>query len=209
MKLYNLYEKITLIASLLILSNLIGQDSIGTGLFNEDLISFLRENYKTNTTLGYNNARDTLYSVIDIQDGQVKGIYTNFSVNLPSDVDPSTYLYENGINCEHVWPQSMYNGTSPMKSDMHHLKPCKSNVNSSRGNKPFNEVPDSQDRRGCPLQEVQPVFPRCADRVFGRHCALVDCGRDLVSRWWARNPWLLIQAEQNDRRSKWRKWEVA
>jgi hypothetical protein len=31
-----------------------------------------------------------------------------------------------------------------MKSDMHHLRPCKSTVNSSRGNKPFNEINDYQ-----------------------------------------------------------------
>ncbi len=33
---------------------------------------------------------------------------------------------------------------SPMKSDMHHLRPCKTNVNSSRGNSPFGEVNTSQ-----------------------------------------------------------------
>ena len=31
---------------------------------------------------------------------------------------------------------------NPMKSDMHHLRPSKSNVNSSRGNKPYNEITD-------------------------------------------------------------------
>ena len=31
-----------------------------------------------------------------------------------------------------------------MKSDIHHLRPCKSNVNSSRGNKPYNESNDNQ-----------------------------------------------------------------
>ena len=30
----------------------------------------------------------------------------------------------------------------PQKSDMHHLFPCKSNVNSSRGNDPYAEIPD-------------------------------------------------------------------
>ena len=31
-----------------------------------------------------------------------------------------------------------------MKSDLHHLRPAKSNVNSSRGNKPYNEIADSE-----------------------------------------------------------------
>ena len=46
------------------------------------------------------------------------------------------------MNCEHLWPQSLYEGSSPMKSDMHALRPCKDNVNSSRGNKPYNEIND-------------------------------------------------------------------
>ena len=122
-----------------------GQDVIGDGLYEEELINFLRANYKTSTTLGYTAARDTMYLRIDRFDGQVKGIYTNYAVDLPdTGVDPSTHLYENGINCEHVWPRSMYEGEEPLKSDMHALRPCKDNVNSARNNKPFNEVVDAE-----------------------------------------------------------------
>jgi len=122
-----------------------GQDVIGEGLYEDELIDFLQENYKTSTTLGYTNARDTMYLNIDRIDGQVKGVYTNFAVDLPATgVDPSTHLYENGINCEHIWPRSMYDGEEPMKSDMHALRPCKDNVNSARGNKAFNEVVDTE-----------------------------------------------------------------
>ena len=122
-----------------------GQDFIGEGLYEDELIDFLQENYKTSTTLGYTNARDTLYLNIDRIDGQVKGVYTNYAVDLPATgVDPSTHLYENGINCEHVWPRSMYEGEEPLKSDMHALRPCKDNVNSARGNNPFNEVVDTE-----------------------------------------------------------------
>jgi hypothetical protein len=122
-----------------------GQDVIGGGLYEGELIEFLQVNYKTSTTLGYTDARDTLYLNIDRIDGQVKGIYTNYTVDLPNTgVDPSTHLYENGINCEHIWPQSLYEGGEPLKSDMHALRPCKDNVNSARGNKAFNDVLDSQ-----------------------------------------------------------------
>jgi hypothetical protein len=86
-----------------------------------------------------------MYLRIDQIDGQVKGVYTNYAVDLPATgVDPSTYLYENGINCEHVWPRSMYEGEEPLKSDMHALRPCKDNVNSARGNKPFSEIVDEE-----------------------------------------------------------------
>ena len=123
-----------------------GQDIIGEGLYEYELIDFLQENYKTSTTLGYTDARDVMYLEIDREDdGSVYGIYTNYSVFLPeSGVDPSTHLYENGINCEHIWPQSLYEGGEPLKSDMHALRPCKDNVNSARGNKAFNDVLDPQ-----------------------------------------------------------------
>ena len=124
----------------------LGQDIIGEGLYEVELINFLQENYKTSSTLGYTDARDVMYLEIDREDdGSVYGIYTNYSVFLPeSGVDPSTHLYENGINCEHIWPRSMYEGEEPTKSDMHALRPCKDNVNSARGYKPFSEVPDEQ-----------------------------------------------------------------
>jgi len=120
------------------------QDIIGEGLLGDDLIDYLIDNYKTSSVLSYNNARDVLYGEVDKENGQVKAVYTNYSVQLPNGVDPSTHLYENGIDCEHVWPQSMGASQSPMKSDMHHLRPCKTNVNSSRGNNPFGEVNTSQ-----------------------------------------------------------------
>jgi len=120
------------------------QDIIGEGLLGDDLIDFLIDNYKTSSVLSYNNARDVLYGEVDKINGEVKAVYTNYAVTLPGGVDPSTHLYENGIDCEHVWPQSMGASQSPMKSDMHHLRPCKTNVNSSRGNSPFGEVNTSQ-----------------------------------------------------------------
>ena len=122
------------------------QDVIAPNLHSNELLEFLNLNYKTNSVLSYGSARDVLYGDIESpsNNGDVNGIYTNHSVTLPSNVDPSSYLYENGLDCEHLWPQSMGAGQSPMKSDMHHLRPCKSNVNSSRGNKPFNEINDNE-----------------------------------------------------------------
>ena len=138
-----------------------GQDVIGEGLYEEALINFLRANYKTSTTLGYNNARDVMYLEIDREDdGSVYGIYTNYAVDLPeTGVDPSTHLYENGMNCEHIWPQSMYEGSDPMKSDMHHLRPSKENVNSSRGNKPFGDNPDPQTDTWFWMSQSQSSIP--------------------------------------------------
>jgi len=151
---------IRLLIFIILLHPLISRDVIGVGLYEEELIDFLREDYKTSTTIGYTDARDVLYLEIDRIDGQVKGVYTNYAVDLPeTGVDPSTHLYENGMNCEHIWPQSMYEGSDPMKSDMHHLRPSKENVNSSRGNKPFGDNPDSQTDTWFWMNQSQSSIP--------------------------------------------------
>lgn len=120
------------------------QDNIAEGMTGDALLDYLRSNYKTSSTLGYDHARDTLYLQIERSNGEVRGVYTHYTAPLPDGIDPSGYLYVNGINCEHIWPQSMGAGSEPQKSDMHHLRPCKDNVNSARGNKPFGEINDWQ-----------------------------------------------------------------
>lgn len=130
---------------LFIFQSLLFNQVIGEGLYLDDLLTYLKNNYTTSNVLSYNAARDVLYGDVEaeLNDGQVFCIYTNYSINLPNGVDPSSYLYDNGMDCEHLWPQSMGASSSPMKSDMHHLRPCRSNVNSSRGNKPYNEINDN------------------------------------------------------------------
>ena len=136
--------KIKKIIFILFFSVGFSQEIIGEGLQGQELIQYLINNYKTSNVLSYNGARDAMYGYIDNENGSVQCIYTEYTVdNVPSD-NPRAYLYDNGIDCEHLFPQSMYEGTSPMKSDIHHLRPCKSNVNSSRGNKPYNESNDNQ-----------------------------------------------------------------
>ena len=119
------------------------QTIIGEGLSGQELWDYVTDNYKTTTTLGYIACRDIMYSEIDIKEGnQLTGVYSGYSITLDLSQDPSSNAYEQGIDCEHTFPQSLYSGTEPMKSDMHHLFPTKSNVNSSRGNDPFEDIDD-------------------------------------------------------------------
>ena len=118
---------------------------IAPGLVEEGLWDYLTDNYKTTTTMGYDEARDVLYGEIDSQpDNQLSCIYTNYTITLDPDLDPSTNAFNQGINCEHTWPQSYGADQEPQRSDMHHLYPCKDNVNSSRSNSPFGEIPDDE-----------------------------------------------------------------
>ena len=140
-------------------SLLLGRDTIGAGLYENELIGYLRENYKTSSTLSYNDARDVMYGDYDNHNGVVYGVYTNFSVSDVPQNDPRPTVHDGGLNCEHIWPQSMYEGSDPMKSDLHHLRPSKDNVNTSRGNKPFGENPDSQTDTWFWMSQSQSSIP--------------------------------------------------
>lgn len=65
-------------------------------------------------------------------------------------VDEELYLesLENnqGFNCEHVVPQSWFGKRNPMKGDLHHLYSCTPNCNSFRGNIPYYEYPDWEEK---------------------------------------------------------------
>jgi len=121
------------------------QSIIGEGLTGTQLLEHIQDNYTPSSTMGYNIARDTMYAVIDLKEGnQLSGVYSGYTITLDLNQDPSSNAYSQGINCEHTFPQSMGAGDEPQKSDMHHLFPCRSNVNSSRGNDPFAEIPDDE-----------------------------------------------------------------
>jgi len=135
------------IITMIILSLLVWlkAEIIAGDLNGEILKQYLADNYKTTSTLGYDYARDIMYSQIDQQpDNLLECVYSGFTIELDPEMDPSTDAYYKGINCEHTWPQSYGAGDEPQKSDMHHLFPCKSNVNSSRGNSPYAENLDSE-----------------------------------------------------------------
>jgi len=136
------------------------QTVIGPGLSGQDLWDFIYTNYKTTSTLGYTNARDTMYSVIDLHDDSLLTcVYTGFTIALNPSLDPSTDAFNKGVNCEHTWPQSMGADTEPQKSDMHHLFPCKDNVNSSRGNDPYAEIPDQDTEKWYRLDYYLTTIP--------------------------------------------------
>ena len=63
------------------------------------------------------------------------------------------------MNCEHSWPQSMGAGSEPQKSDLHHLYPCRGNVNSSRGNKPYADIDDNETDKWWRLDYYETNIP--------------------------------------------------
>jgi hypothetical protein len=90
------------------------------------------------SNLGYNGARQEMYSFTDEQDGLINCIYSGFSQAAAFTTFPDP------INTEHLVPQSLFGSLEPMRSDIHVIRPSHGNANSSRGVLPFGEVPDSE-----------------------------------------------------------------
>jgi len=56
------------------------------------------------------------------------------------DQNGDNFVDSQGMNIEHVWPQSFFAKRLPMKSDVHHLMATFIHPNSIRGSLPFGEV---------------------------------------------------------------------
>ncbi|MFW5955214.1 MAG: lamin tail domain-containing protein, partial [Rhodothermales bacterium] len=130
------------------------------GETGSELRESLRGAFTPAQTMGYAVARDTLYAKIDREaDGFVRGVYTGYGVELPQDVDPSSYLASNGINAEHTWPQGMGARDEPGRSDLHNIFPSREDVNAARGSKPFAEIPDTETETWFRLSEALTTIP--------------------------------------------------
>lgn len=105
----------------------------------------------THISLGYDRARifmmgvyyliqdDNGYAVADVYCGGYKRA-SDFRTDPPG---PRRIPDGNVLNTEHTWPQSKFTGkfdTMMQKSDLHHLYPTDSEMNSIRGNNEFGEV---------------------------------------------------------------------
>jgi len=100
------------------------------GLCGEDFKKKLWKKMATNEDLGYKKARDVMFSNLDNFGGEVCGVYSGECIT--TEGIPNHRLF----NTEHSWCQS-WGATGKAKSDLHHLFPVKSNLNSKRNNFPF------------------------------------------------------------------------
>ncbi|MEZ4888571.1 MAG: endonuclease [Chitinophagales bacterium] len=123
------------------------------------LLQKLQENYKPHQVLSYGECRDVLFKeTARYQQDRLVCIYTGYGIWLDPRQDPSTNAYEQGINCEHTWPQSM-GAKGQAKSDMHHLFPTREGVNAARSNHPFGEIPDEETDRWYLVDQIQNDIP--------------------------------------------------
>lgn len=118
--------------------------------------------------VGYEGARKFLFgffylvpqdSGYGVQEMYCDRVYTTPDFthgNLPS---PGVVPDNTIINVEHTWPQSRFTGKYPkemQKSDLHHLFPTDSQMNSLRGNTTFGEVDRDSQKTKCQASKFGP-----------------------------------------------------
>lgn len=141
------------------------------GLTGKVLRDSLVVNYKPVNVLSYDTARDTLYGVIDIHKDYVRCLYTGDSIPITPDssVAPRTQASNMGYSTEHGYPQSMGAATGNPRSNLHHLLPVRQDVNSSRNNLPYMDIPDSLVTRWWRLNYSQTTVPDSLKEEYSKH----------------------------------------
>jgi deoxyribonuclease-1 len=127
------------------------------------------KNCKEHTSLGYDRARQFLFGTFYlVQAGSGYGIKEMYCDRIYTDADfksgiggpaPGIVPEATVINTEHTWPQSRFTGKysrDTQKSDLHHLFPTDSQMNSLRGNTIFGEVIKDSNKTKCNASKYGP-----------------------------------------------------
>lgn len=101
-----------------------------TGLALKQAMATYQSNH---TNLGYNGARDLMYSKLDNINGWVTCLYTGRMAQFSTRAG----AVSNNFNAEHVFPQSFFNQNEPMRSDLNHLYSTDETANNIRSNYPY------------------------------------------------------------------------
>lgn len=147
------------------------------GLTGEPLVQALQENFTPVVLLNDAQAKDTLYAKVYRTDDSVRCIYSGMARLLPEGVDPSQYLYGTGqevfsMNLEHGWPQSKGAGKgTDGNTNMYHLFPSRTEINSIRGDHPFQEIADQQTTRWFYQQDEMSSVPSINIEGYSEYAA--------------------------------------
>ena len=140
------------------------QEDVFPDLTGNDLLVALQNNFSATGQLDYGRARDTMFLYVWRKDGKLAGQYTDFEVDLPDGVDPTSHAFAQDINTEHLYPRSKGAGSGNAEADMHHLYPTRVNVNSDRGSFPFAEIEDTETNKWYYLSGIQNSPPPVSTR---------------------------------------------
>lgn len=128
--------------------------------------------------VGYSAARKILMGQLHLSGSPghyaVKDVYcehefTNADFGGADVIGPGKIPKDSALNTEHTWPQSRFNGAmskETQKSDLHHLFPTDSGLNSVRGNKKFGEVTHLDKVLDCPISKFGTIDGGYRDEYF-------------------------------------------
>lgn len=147
-----------------LLSASVNAQTVFPELSGEELKQALIQTFRPEGILDYSDARFQMFQIIDNRNDTVYGIYSNHSVWLdPEAPDPIQFLLMNnnpdGINTEHIFPQSQGAGSGNARADLHHLFPARVRVNESRGSFPYAEIDDQQTEHWYYLNQDMTNIP--------------------------------------------------
>lgn len=130
------------------------------------LVDELAKEYTPSKILNYDRARDQMFGIIDNRAGIVTDIYAGYPIRLTGNGNPSQEAEKLRLNTEHVWPQSKGADKGNSRSDLHHLFPAREDINSERGNKPFDDIADTTTKKWYRNNTVQSTIPSSAIDEF-------------------------------------------
>jgi len=122
------------------------QEIILPGVKEDSLITELKKYYTPKTVLPYDQARIKLYNEIFFQNDSLECFYSGYKIPVSSGTNILAWTAKNGIQTEHLYPRSLGAAAMPALGDLHHLVPCKSNINTLRRNAPFGDIPDDKTK---------------------------------------------------------------
>jgi len=176
-------------------------------LTDADLKYALYNIVKNHNSLGYSNAKEVMFGDIDNISGRVQCVYTG------TWITTSGIPNNNTMNTEHTWCQSWGADREPGRSDLHHLFPTLSPVNSRRSNHPLGWVVSQtwsqggsrigDDEWGTTVFEVRPENRGDSARAIlyfaVRYAYTIDAHMEAAMRDWnAEDPPDDIEKTRND-----------
>ena len=129
---------------------------VAPGLKNTELKEEIHRSVADHVSLSYLQARVKMFNELYLEKDEKgffnKDVYCStkhyrvFSQQIPSEEIPDHTV----MNTEHTWPQSRFTknfSAEVQKTDLHHLFPTFSKINSERGNYPFANVGVQTNRK--------------------------------------------------------------
>jgi deoxyribonuclease I len=129
-----------------------------------------------------------VYPWVDLQEnGKLKSLYSGQQLDplkvieqdlrLHQKLQEGTFSVNDRLiyNCEHVVPQSWFNGNEPMRGDLHHLFACEPSCNRMRSNFPYYdfesynpELTINTIKSGCGMADDQKFEPEYGKGIAAR-----------------------------------------